>query len=195
MKKSIVLIQGHPDPAGNRFGHALAAEYAAGARAAGHDVTVIDVARLNFPWLRTKEDFERGRPPEAIQSAQEEIGRAEHIVVFFPLWLGAMPALLKGFWEQLFRPEFVTGQPDLGPSRRRRLKGKSGRIVVTMGMPAPIYRWYFGAHSVKSLERNILGFCGIGPIKQNLIGMVEAKDGRARQKWLARMNALGRIAA
>ena len=33
-----------------------------------------------------------------------------------------------------------------------------------MGMPALVYRYYFRAHSVKSLERNILGFVGIAPI-------------------------------
>jgi hypothetical protein len=25
--------------------------------------------------------------------------------------------------------------------------------------------WYFGAHSLKSLERNIVGFGGIGPVR------------------------------
>jgi putative NADPH-quinone reductase len=51
------------------------------------------------------------------------------------------------------------------------LAGKGARIIVTTGMPAPIYRWYFGAHSLKSLERNILGFCGFGPIKESLISL------------------------
>jgi putative NADPH-quinone reductase len=29
-------------------------------------------------------------------------------VIIYPLWLGAMPALLKGFFEQVFRPGFAT---------------------------------------------------------------------------------------
>jgi putative NADPH-quinone reductase len=61
-----------------------------------------------------------------------------------------------------------------------------------MGMPAFFYRWYFRAHSLKSLERNILGFCGIGPIKESLIGMIEATDNAKRERWLAKMHALGR---
>ena len=71
------------------------------------------------------------------------------------------------------------------------LKNKSARIVVTMGMPALVYRWYFGAHSLKSLERNILGFCGIGPIRESLVGMVDG-PARRRERWLTRMRALGR---
>ena len=31
---------------------------------------------------------------------------AEHLVFLFPLWLGDMPAVLKGFLEQLMRPGF-----------------------------------------------------------------------------------------
>jgi putative NADPH-quinone reductase len=61
-----------------------------------------------------------------------------------------------------------------------------------MGMPALIYRWYFGAHSLKSLERNILGFVGIGPIRETLIGLVETRSAARREKWLEKLRALGR---
>ena len=108
------------------------------------------------------------------------------------LWLGSMPALLKAFLEQVFRPGFAFSKTEAGKTWKKSLTGKSARIVVTMGMPAFVYRWYFGAHSLKRLERNILGFCGIGPIKESLIGMVEAKDGGKREKWLEKIQALGR---
>jgi Flavodoxin-like fold len=64
-----------------------------------------------------------------------------------------MPTLLKGFLEQALRPGFAfkTGNQGWGSL----LKGRSARIVVTMGMPAFIYRWYFGAHGLKRLERSI----------------------------------------
>jgi len=54
MAQRITIIEGHPDPAGNRFCHALAEAYAQGARAAGLEVRRIDVARLGFPLLRTQ---------------------------------------------------------------------------------------------------------------------------------------------
>ena len=71
-------------------------------------------------------------------------------------------------------------------------EGRSARIVVTMGMPALAYRWYFGAHSLKSLERNILSFCGIRPIRENLFGMVEAAGDAKRRQWLELMRGHGR---
>lgn len=70
----------------------------------------------------------------------------------------------------------------------------SARVVMTMGMPAWAYRWYFRAHSLKSLERNILRFSGIGPIRETLIGSVEAIKPERRQRWLAELRDLGAAA-
>lgn len=193
MAKHIAIIQGHPDSGRDHYLHALAQAYRRGAEETGGEIRVINVARLDFPLLRSKEEFETGTPPEVIRQAQEAIEWAEHLVIFYPLWLGSMPALLKGFLEQIFRPVFVTGKAGAGAGwKRRRLKGKTARVVVTMGMPAFIYRWYFGAHSLKSLERNILGFCGIGPVKVSLIGMVESDGNARRERWLEKMRKFGR---
>jgi NAD(P)H dehydrogenase (quinone) len=41
-------------------------------------------------------------------------------------------------------------------------------------MPGWVYRWVFGAHSLKSLERNVLKIAGIKPIRESIYGMVEA---------------------
>jgi len=190
--RNIAIIQGNPDPHGKHFGHALARAYAEGANAAGHRVETIQVASLEFPLLQTKEDFENGTPPDSIRQAQEIIRRAQHLVILYPLWLGGMPAILKGFFEQVFRPAFITGQHvSIGSWKNSMLKGKSARIVITMGMPAAAYRWYYRAHSLKSLERNVLGFCGIAPIKDNLIGMVESESNTKRDRWLEKIRALG----
>jgi putative NADPH-quinone reductase len=63
-----------------------------------------------------------------------------------------------------------------------------------MGMPAFFYRVFYRSHSVKSLQRNILAFCGVDPVRVTLIGMIEAAKAEARGVWLARMSALGREA-
>lgn len=189
MGKRIAIIQGHPDPAAGRFGRALAAAYAAGAAGAGHEVRIIEVAALDFSPLRTREEWE-GPPAEAIRQAQETIAWAEHLVIIYPLWLGSMPALLKAFLEQVMRPGFAIARPEEGGMRRKLLAGRSAHVVVTMGMPALVYRWYFRAHSLKTLERNILRFCGISPVRVTLIGAVEGRAAH-RARWLARMGELG----
>jgi len=192
MTNRIAIIQGHPDTAPERFCRTFAEIYAHAARAAGHQVETIDVATLDFPLLRSKADYEQCEVPAGLRQAQEAIRTANHLVLIFPLWLGDMPALLKGFIEQAFRPGFAyTGNME-GGKFRKLLKGKSARIVVTMGMPAVIYRLYFGAHGLKNLRRNILGFCGIAPIRESLIGLIERKNQTARQKSLAQAEDWGR---
>jgi putative NADPH-quinone reductase len=63
-----------------------------------------------------------------------------------------------------------------------------------MGMPGFFYRWVFRAHSLKSLERNILTFVGFKPVRASVVGMVESPKPAGRERWLKRMDALGRAA-
>lgn len=194
MVRRIAIIQGHPS-AGAHFCHALADAYAEGARAGGHEVRRVEVAALDFPLLRGKDEWEHGAVPPGLRPAQEAIEWAAHLVIVYPLWLGTMPALLKAFLEQTLRPGFAFSyRQDRPGAWDKRLTGRSARIVVTMGMPALAYRWVFGAHSLKSLERNILHFVGIRPTRASLVGRVEAIGDAGLGKWLDRMRALGAAA-
>ena len=192
MAKRIVIILGHPDTCPERLVRALAAAYAEGARAAGHDVRIIDIAAMEFPLLRTKHEFDEGAVPQSIREAQTTISWAQHLVIFYPLWLGTMPALLHAFFEQTFRPGFAAAPGNKGETWKKLLSGRSARIVVTMGMPALVYRWFFRAHALKGLERNLLGFAGIGPIKKTLYGLVEARSELTHDRWVAQVRDLGR---
>jgi putative NADPH-quinone reductase len=193
--RRILIIQGHPDVTEDHLGHALAHAYAAAATAAGHQVRTATPAQLDFPLLRSQKEWEHGALPQALQKAQDDIAWAQHLLLFFPLWMGDMPALLKGFLEQVARPGFAFRREEGSPFGQKGLAGRSARVVVTMGMPALVYRFYFRAHSVKSLERNILGFVGISPVHETLIGQVDTLDEAGRAKWLATMARLGRTAA
>ncbi|MDT8410064.1 MAG: NAD(P)H-dependent oxidoreductase [Wenzhouxiangellaceae bacterium] len=103
-----------------------------------------------------------------------------------------MPALLKAFIEQTLRPGFAFDEPHGRPPRKL-LVGRSARLVVSMGMPALIYRTFYRAHSVKCLSRNILKFSGFKPVRTSLVGAVESGT-RHRQAWLDRMQKLGSAA-
>ncbi len=190
----ILLINGHPQSGGHRLNHALLEAYAQGAQEAGYEIRRIDVAALDFPLLRSKEEWEHGALPPSLEPAQRDIAWAQHLVFFFPLWLGDMPALLKGFLEQVARPGFAFHKDSDNPFGQQALVGRSARVVVTMGMPALVYRWYFRAHSVRSLEKNILGFVGISPIRVTLIGLVDSLGEKGVYRWLTRMRKLGQNA-
>lgn len=192
MPKRIAIIQGHPDTSGQRLVRALAAAYVQGARAAGHEVRIIDVGTMEFPLLRSKKAFDEGAIPPSIQNAQLTLSWCDHIAIFYPLWLGTMPALLHAFFEQAFRPGFAAEPDEKGRAWKKLLSGRSARIVVTMGMPALVYRWFYRAHALKGLERNILAFAGISPIRESLFGLVEARSAIAHDRWLAAIRQLGR---
>ncbi|MBT9501538.1 MAG: NAD(P)H-dependent oxidoreductase [Burkholderiaceae bacterium] len=189
--KRILIIQGHPDALAPHFCHALAQAYRDGAEQEGHGVRMVDVAALDFPLLRSQADWEHGELPASLLPAQQDIAWCEHMVFFFPLWLGDMPALLKGFLEQVARPGFAFKKEGGNPFGKKGLTGRSARVVVTMGMPALLYRFFFRAHSVRSLERNILGFVGIAPIHETLIGLVANLDEVGALKHLAKLRKLG----
>ncbi len=190
-QRRIVLIEGHPDAVLPHLCGALADAYKVGAESAGHEIRRVPVAKLDFPLLRTQLDWEHGKVPASLQSAQDDIAWAQHLVFFFPLWLGDMPALLKAFLEQVARPGFAFKAEGSNPFAHKGLTGRSARVVVTMGMPALLYRWYFRAHSVKSLERNILGFVGVAPVNETLIGMVDRLGEDGVRKWQGKLQKLG----
>ncbi len=193
MAKRILIIDGHPDPADGRLCHALAAAYAEGARAAGHDAEVLRLAGMEIPFMRSQQEFQHGALPDSLATAAAALTAAEHVVLVFPLWLGTMPALLKAFLEQVFRPGTAFAYQENGFPKKL-LAGRSARVVVTMGMPAMIYRWFFGAHRVRGLERNILAFTGMKPIHETFFGNAEGVSEEARKGWLDQMRELGRRA-
>lgn len=192
-KHNILILNGHPDAKGKGLCHGLAEAYADGARESGHSVERIDVAGLDFGFLHSQAEFEKGKAPAAIAAAQEQIRAADHLVVIFPLWLGDIPAVLKAFFEQTLRPGFAfTHRPTGFPIKH--LAGRSARIVVTMGMPALVYRWYFGAHGLRNLKRNILRFVGFAPVRDTIVGSVGTASRKTMERRVEEIRALGRRA-
>lgn len=193
MAKRIVIVQGHPDAENRHLLHTMADAYAEAATCSGHEVRRIEVAKIDFPLLRRPADFETGTLPASLDKARQDLQWAEHWVILFPLWLGTMPALLKGFLEQIFRPGFAMERVE-GRFPKKLLSGRSARVIVTMGMPALLFRWVYGAHGVRGMERSILGLAGIKPIRRTLIGPVPT-DERKAARVIANMRTLGRTGA
>lgn len=188
----IAIVVGNAMP--DSFSEALGQAYLRGAQGGGHDATLVVLARLRFdPILR--EGYRRAQPLEPdLEQARAALFGCEHIVLIFPLWCGDMPAILKGFIERILQPDLLAAEASKGQKDRFILRGKSARIVMTMGMPGWFYRWYFGAHALKLLKRNILQFTGVKPVRSTIYGMVEAAGEAKRRQWLRETEALGRAA-
>lgn len=188
--RHVLVINGNPDPSPERLCGALANAYAEGAQEAGAMVHQLNIGALEFPLLRLGSDFLVAPTDPAILSARGQIVLADHIVFVYPLWLGGPPALLKGFMEQIARGGFALKTEGRGFPHGV-LKGRSARVIVTMGMPALLYRLIYGAHGVKAFNRSILGISGIRPVRTTLLGGIGSAFAKP-EAMMAAMRELGR---
>ena len=190
MTKRILIILGHPARARQSFSEALAVAYQNGAQRTGHEVQLVNIARLNFdPILH--EGYQGNQPPELdITDAQQKIRWAEHVVFIYPMWGYMIPALLKGFFERTFTPGFAYAEKSSNPLKSGLLIGKSARIIQTTGMPSLVYRLLYRAHGAKALK-SMLKFCGIASVCITYFGSIDESDAK-RKTYLERTQALGR---
>lgn len=189
MFKRILVVSGHPDRNPGRFCRALAASYAEGAVSAGHAVDHIDIAQFEPCLSRAEPD--RIRPTDTLGRAAGAMSDAEHLLLVFPLWLGAMPAELKSFLEQAMR---MTGRGRLWPGIAGRPRPRSARLVATMAAPAPFRRFGDYAHGLDGMSRDIVRFLGANLVRHTLLG-AEELDRRERAQWLRKLRRLGARAA
>ncbi len=187
----IAIVVGHSQRA--TFCEALGEAYRKGAAGAGHDARLFVLAQMNFdPILREGYFREQVLEPD-LRAAYDAIKAADHLVLIFPLWLGTLPAIFKGFLERILQPDLVRLRQS-GDTNWKILAGKSARVIMTMGMPGLIYRWWFGAHALRMLKRNILQFIGVRPVRATIHGMIEMVSDEKRLQWLKDAEAMGRAA-
>lgn len=185
--RHVLVIDGQPDPDRARLTHALAQAYVEGAHEAGFQTRMITLAETEISFLRIAAEFDQAPQSPAILSARADIEWATHIVIIFPIWLGGAPAYLRAFLEQVARAGFLATVSERGWAMK--LKGKSARLIATMGMPAIMYRLMFGAFGVKSIARSVLGFAGVDPVRLTLFGGAGQPNTAAR--WLREVRDLG----
>ncbi len=184
--RRVLVINGHPDPSGQRYCTALSAAYLRGADKAGHQIRRLDAGALKLPPIQSQAAFLE-EPDETARAVQAAIRWAQHVVIVYPLWLGGPPAVLKAFMEQVFRYGFAVAAP--GEKGGGLLKGKTARVIITMGMPAPFFGLVFDAAGLKCLTRGILTLSGFS-VRSTIIGGVEGST-EQRKSWLNRVESLG----
>ena len=185
----IAIIVGNPQT--GSYSEALGQAYLRGAESGGHEAKLFVLADMNFdPILREGYRREQALEPDLVV-ARQALQACDHLVFVFPLWCGDMPALMKGFIERVMQPDLLALQASHGQARWKIFKGKSARIIMTMGMPGWFYRWYYGAYALKLLKRNILQFTGVKPVHATVYGMIAAVSDEKRRQWLREVEALG----
>jgi len=191
--RKIMIVVGHPQT--NTFCEALGNAYKEAAAAAGHQAQLFPLATLTFdPILRNGYRMVQPLEPD-LQKAYDALAACDHLVLIFPLWCGDMPALLKGFIERILQPDLIARADTENAMNWSIFSNKTARIVMTMGMPVSIYRWWYRGHALKLLTRNILNFIGIKPVTHTLFGMLGTSKPETRNRWVDQIRDLGRLAS
>ena len=178
-----LVIDGHPDA--HSLTAALAQRYAE-----GHgDARVLALRDLDFdPHLRF--GYRKRTPLEPdLVDAKLAIREAETIVVTTPVWWGAPPALLKGFFDRTLLPQQEYRYTKLGLPEGL-IPARHGRLLLLADTP-----WFglpfAGLPAQTQVVRNTLKFCGIRSVRTHrMLGVKDAKEATVT-RWLDRADALG----
>lgn len=191
--RKIMIVVGHAQR--TTFCEALGKAYKKGAESTGHEARLFFLSEMTFdPILH--EGYRREQPLEPdLRTAYEALAACDHLVLIFPLWCGDMPAILKGFIERVLQPDLIARQNTENEMNWNIFSNKTARIIMTMGMPVSIYRYWYRGHALKLLTRNILHFIGIRPVRHTLFGMLGTSKPEQRDRWVREVEALGRNAA
>lgn len=188
--KKIAIINGHPHKESFNFGVAKA--YKNGAVESGAEIKEIIIAELNFnPNLQFGYQKRMELEPDLL-NAWEIIQWADHLVWVHPVWWGGLPALMKGFIDRLFLPGLAYKYRENSLWWDKLLKGKTAHIITTIDQPGWYYRLMYGRPSVNQLKISTLEFCGVKPVKVTYLGIIRDSKDEQREKWLAKVNGLGK---
>ena len=191
--KKILVINGHPTQ--NSFCNILSNTYAEAATSAGHELEVLNLYDLSFSPNLINGYSKRQEPEPDILLAQQKIKWANHIVIVHPVWWGSVPALLKGFLDTALLPGFAFKYRKDSLFWDKLLSGRTARIIYTADTPVWIYKYFFGAPSVRQLKHRTLAFCGIKQIKVTGIGPIRKSQTGFRKTWIEKIKHLGLNAA
>ncbi len=187
--KKILVINGHPDDKSLCF--ELARQYKAGAESSGAECELVNLRDLEFnPILESGYRMRTELEPDLLK-VQQQILDCDHLVLVYPNWWSTYPALLKGFIDRVFLPDFAFRYRENSVLWDKLLKGKSARLIVTMDTPGWYYWLINKSPGHNSMKKGILGFCGFGPVKITSFHSLRFSTETSRNKWISKVEKLG----
>ncbi len=124
-------------PARGSFTHAMASAYRDAAVAAGELVVIRDLYDMKFDPCLPEQELPWAKAfhvREDVVAERRLLEKVETFALFYPLWLNAPPAILKGYLDRVFGYGFAYGRGTGGNVPL--LAGK--RLVVFTSSGAPI---------------------------------------------------------
>jgi NAD(P)H dehydrogenase (quinone) len=196
---NVVIVFDHPYtiasaenvPHRRSFSAAVAAAASNGARSAGHEVDLIDLAADSFRPQMTREDLVAWRQGRVVDPQvayyQQLLLAADHLVFVFPVWWEAMPAATKGFLDRVLTKgvlydEVPNAKGNPFRNRMTRLTGVS--VLSIMTTPDKAYRWWYRDPLTKIMFKGTFAKIGVKNLHWTNYASVTDKTPEERQRLL-----------
>lgn len=174
-----LIVTAHPDP--QSLTHAVAAQIAAGLRTAGHaNVTMADLSAEGFDPRFSQDDLaahhRRAPSPTDVLQEQARLDGADALVLVFPVYWWAMPALLKGWIDRVFSNGWA--YDDGGANGVVKKLGHLDVHLVALG-GADDRTWQrrgYRAAMKTQIETGIFDYCGAPVVSSTLLLEVDSTD-------------------
>jgi NAD(P)H dehydrogenase (quinone) len=139
----------------------------------GNDFEVIDLYKDNFDPVLPTNGYTEENLDSSVKSYQEKVSRCSRMIFLFPIWWYNMPAILKGFFDRVFTSGFAFKFGPAGPEPL--FADKSAVVINTFAGPREALKM-FGDAPINSLDKSILGFCGMPVKRVNWFNCTEPSD-------------------
>lgn len=194
----LLFVHAHPVP--ESLNTALRDVAVETARAQGHEVRVIDLCAEGFnPVMSTEERrsyTESVSIPADLVLHVDALRWADGLILIYPTWWYAQPAILKGWIDRVWRPGIAFSLHDEGQRLRPALTN-IGLIGVITSFGSPWWFWTFlmGAPGRKIILRG-LRYCTNRRTKTFWLGLhaIDDQTELACSRYIDRVRArIGRI--
>ncbi len=147
----------------------------------GHSVQTIDLIADGFNPVMTAADLKAWGEGQAVdplvKTYQAAMDDADVLVFPFPIWWGAMPAVLKGFCDKALLPGKAYRHSENGEMIGL-MTDKQAIVITTMETPVDVFAGYFNNPVEGAFLKDTLQSCGIA-VKSYLQIDKIASGGRA----------------
>lgn len=188
MSRRVLVLAANPKK--ESFTGFLAETYANSAEEK-NEVRIIKLSELDFNIDLSGGYSEEHALEDSLKSFQASLEWCEHLVIFTPIWWGALPGKFKGLIDRTFLPDFAFKYETGTLIPKKLLRGRTARIVMTMDTPPWYYYLIQAAPALRQLKGATLKFVGFESVKSNMIGPIISSTKETRSKWVNRVSKLG----
>ena len=184
----VVIIFNHPYD--GSFCNAILQSVTIGLVKGNHEFDLIHLDKDNFNPVMTAGDLKAFRDKNPIDPKvieyNDRIESANHLVFIFPIWWELMPAMTKGFIDEVIFPGIAYDYTNDSNTRMKPLWNniKGVTMITTMNTPNYLYWLIFGNAIKKAMLLGTfwkIGFNNRKWISYNQVKMVSPDK---RKKWL-----------